>query len=243
MGGLSAPLPAAAESHAVGARYLDRPLVLPEGVFRVDGGPQRPFFGGQVASGGQLQLLFGKTDSALAVAGGAYGISEGWEVGAAWPLQLSPELDLRDVSIYGTRSIARDSELWVAAFGEVRLPIESALELAAGAPVRFLYRPHIRIDTGAYLRLALGDEARFALHLPASVPLRLADDWTLGPEAMVEVVNFDSFALPVGLRGTYSIHRGIRALGDAFARLALVDITEGVDAVRVDLGIELYFDR
>lgn len=238
------PRRAAAESHAVGARYLDRPLVLPEGVIRIDGGPKRPFFGGQVVPGGQLQLFLNESsDFVQLVAGGAYGIGDGWELGAVWPLQLSPDFDLRDLSIYGSRSIAQDAQLSVAAFGEVRVPVESDFELAGGAPVQYRYRPDVRIDTGAYLRLALGDDARVALQLPVSVPVRIAPDWTLGPELGVEVVDFDSLNLPLGVLGTYSMGRGLRSLGDLFARIALVDLLDGLDAIRLDVGVDLYFDR
>jgi hypothetical protein len=41
-----------AESHLAGSDYISRPLVLPKGVLRIDGGPRRPYDGGQVMFGG-----------------------------------------------------------------------------------------------------------------------------------------------------------------------------------------------
>src|SRR5688500_14983871 len=47
---------ALASSRLVGSDYISRPLVLPEGVLRLDGGPRRPYSGGQVMPAGQLQF-------------------------------------------------------------------------------------------------------------------------------------------------------------------------------------------
>ena len=87
-----------AESHLAGSDYISRPLVLPKGVLRIDGGPRRPYDGGQVMPGGQLQVFVNDgQDVALLAPGAAYGVIDNLELGAVWPLVLSPDLDTEGI--------------------------------------------------------------------------------------------------------------------------------------------------
>src|SRR4051812_38854075 len=71
-----------ADSHLVGSDYISRPLVLPKGVLRLDGGPRRPYTGGQVMPGGQLQVQVTPGDDfAYLVPGAAYGVMDNLELG------------------------------------------------------------------------------------------------------------------------------------------------------------------
>src|SRR5215510_5041313 len=140
--------PAQAESHLVGSDYISRPLVLPKGVLRIDGGPRRPYVGGQVMPSGQLQVFVNDgQDIALLSPGAAYGVIDDLELGAVWPLLLSPDLDLLDLSLYGKYQLQR-GQIEVAAYGELRIPVQNDLELAGGVPVYLHLGQNLRLETG-----------------------------------------------------------------------------------------------
>jgi hypothetical protein len=40
----------------------------------------------------------------------------------------------------------------------------------------------------------------------------------------------------------YTLGGGISSIGDLLARLTFADITDGANAIRFDIGAELYFD-
>jgi hypothetical protein len=64
----------------------------------------------------------------------------------------------------------------------------------------------------------------------------------LGPELAISIIDFDEVNVPLGIFGGYTLRDGGRTLGDLFGRFALVDLEEGFDFVRLDLGIQLYFE-
>jgi len=231
-----------AESHLVGSDYISRPLVLPKGVLRIDGGPRRPYPNGQVMPGGQLQVLINQgQDVALLVPGAAYGVAEGLELGAVWPLVLSPDLDLLDLSVYGKYLLQRGSTE-VAAYAELRIPVQNDLEIAGGVPVNLHLAPNLRLETGGFLRLVFGDDTNFLVDLPLSVPIQVSPQVFVGPEVAIEIFDFDTVALPLGVIAGYTLGSGIGSIGDLFGRLTLVDIAHGADTVRFDIGADLYFD-
>jgi len=144
---------ARAESHLVGSDYISRPLVLPKGVLRIDGGPHRPYFSGQVMPAGQLQVIINEgQDQAYLVPGAGYGVIDKLELGAVWPLQISPDLDLSDLTLYGKYELQRGN-VEVAAYGELRIPVQSVLEIAGGVPVYVHMGTNLRLDTGGFLRI------------------------------------------------------------------------------------------
>lgn len=231
-----------AESHLVGSDYISRPLVLPKGVLRIDGGPRRPYSGGQVMPGGQLQVLINQgQDVALLVPGAAYGVTDGLELGAVWPLVLSPNLDLLDLSVYGKYLLQRGS-VEVAAYAELRIPVQNDLEIAGGVPVNVHLAPNLRLETGGFLRLVFGDDTNFLVDLPLSVPIQVSPQVFVGPEVAVQIFDFETVALPLGVIAGYTLGSGIGSIGDLFGRLTLVDIAHGADTVRFDIGADLYFD-
>jgi len=231
-----------AESHLVGSDYISRPLVLPKGVLRIDGGPRRPYPNGQVMPAGQLQVFVNKgQDVALLSPGAAYGVIDGLELGAVWPLVLSPDLDLLDLSLYGKYQLQRGS-IEVGAYGEIRIPVQNDLEIAGGVPVNLHLAPNLRLETGGFLRLVFGNDTNFLVELPLSVPIQVSQQVFVGPEIAIEIFDFKTVALPLGVIAGYTLGSGIGSIGDLFARLTLVDITNGADSVRFDIGAELYFD-
>jgi len=234
--------PARAESHLVGSDYISRPLVLPTGVLRIDGGPRRPYPRGQVMPSGQLQVFVNQgQDVAVLSPGAGYGVMDGLELGAVWPLVLSPDLDLLDLSVYGKYQLQRGS-IEVAAYAELRIPVQNDLELAGGVPVNLHLAPNLRLETGGFLRLVFGDDTNFLVDVPLSMPIQVSPQVFVGPEIAVEIFDFDTVALPLGVIAGYTLGSGIGSIGDLFGRLTLVDIAHGANTVRFDIGAELYFD-
>jgi len=58
----------------------------------------------------------------------------------------------------------------------------------------------------------------------------------------VLIRDFEDVAVPVGVIAGYTLGGGISSIGDLIARLTLVDVTNGADNVRLDLGAEIFFD-
>jgi hypothetical protein len=235
-------VPARAQTSDVGPNYVYRPLVLPEGVLRIDAGPRRPY-SGQVWETGQLQFHINREfqDFAYLVPGAAYGIMDRLEVGAVWPLMISPDLDLLDLSLYGKYELSL-GKVDVAGYGEVRIPIEGDFEVGLGVPVYIHLSDTLRLDTGGFMRLVFGDDVAVVLTAPLALAVQATRDVFLGPELAIEIYDFDEVNVPLGIFGGYTIRDGGRTLGDLIGRFAIVDIENGFDAVRLDLGINLYFD-
>jgi len=232
-----------ADSRLVGSDYISRPLVLPQGVLRIDGGPRRPYSGGQVMPGGELQFLINKNtdDVAYLVPGVGYGVINNLELGAVWPLRISPDLDLADLSVYGKYSLQRGN-VEVAGYAELRIPIQDDLEITGGVPVYIHFGPGMRIETGGFIRLTFGGDTTAIVHVPISVPIQVSPQVFVGPEAGIEIRDFNDVALPLGVIAGYTLGSGISSIGDLFGRLTLADITNGADTVRLDVGAELFFD-
>lgn len=232
-----------AQTGDVGPTYVYRPLVLPEGVLRIDAGPRRPYGPGQVWETGQLQFQINREfqDFAFLVPGAAYGLMDKLEVGAVWPLMISPDLDLLDLSLYGKYELAL-GEVDVAGFGEVRIPIEGDFELGVGVPVYIHLSDTLRLDTGGFMRIVFGDDVTILLDAPLALAVQINRDVFLGPELAIEIYDFDEVNVPLGIFGGYTLRDGGRTLGDLIGRFAIVDLENGFDSVRFDLGINLYFD-
>jgi hypothetical protein len=234
--------PAQAESHLVGSDYISRPLVLPKGVLRIDGGPRRPYFDGQVMPGGQLQVFVSEgQDLAVLSPGAAYGVIDNLELGAVWPLLLSPNLDLLDLSAYAKYQLQR-GHVEVAAYGELRIPVQDELEIAGGVPVNLHLAPNLRLETGGFLRVVFNDDTDFVVDVPLSAPIQVSPAVFVGPEIAIQILDFNTVAVPLGVIAGYTLGTGIGSIGDLFARLTLADIAHGADTVRFDIGAELYFD-
>jgi hypothetical protein len=232
-----------AQTSDVGPTYVYRPLVLPEGVLRIDAGPRRPFGPGQVWSTGQLQFHINREfqDFAFLVPGAAYGIMDRLEVGVVWPIEISPDVDLLDLNVYGKYELQL-GQVDIAAFGEIRIPIQNDFELTAGVPIYIHLSDTLRLDTGGFMRVVFGDDVTVILTAPLALAVQATRDVFLGPELAIEVYDFDEVNVPLGIFGGYTIRDGGRTLGDLLGRFAIVDIENGFDAVRLDLGVELYFD-
>jgi hypothetical protein len=234
--------PAWAQSRLVGSDYISRPLVLPKGVVRIDAGPRRPYPSGQLMPAGQLQFFINKDfdDLAYLVPGAGVGVIDKLELGGVWPLRISPDLNLSDLSVYGKYSLQR-GEIEVAGYAELRIPVENDLEIAGGVPV-YIHLDGARLETGGFVRLTFGDEAIVSFEIPLSAPIQVSPEVFVGPEIGVSIVDFDDVAIPVGVVAGYTLGGGISSIGDLLARLTLVDVTNGADTIRFDIGAEIFFD-
>jgi hypothetical protein len=239
---LAAPS-ASAQSRLVGSDYISRPLVLPEGVLRIDAGPRRPYSGGQLMPTGQLQFFLNKDfeDFAFLVPGAGYGVIDNLELGAVWPLLISPDLDLSDLSVYGKYSLQR-GQIEAAGYAELRIPIENDFELTGGVPVFLHLSNQVRLETGGFIRLTFGDDVTATVHVPLSAPIQVSPEVFVGPELGIEIRDFEDVALPMGVIAGYTLGGGISSIGDLLARVTFADVTNGADTVRLDIGAELFFD-
>jgi hypothetical protein len=232
-----------AQSRLVGSDYISRPLVLPVGVLRVDAGPRRPYSSGQLMPAGQLQFLInkGNDDVAYLVPGAGYGVIDKLELGAVWPLMISPDLDLSDLSVYGKYSLQR-GQVEAAGYAELRIPIEGDLAITGGVPVFIHLNEAVRLETGGFIRLTFGDDTTADFLVPLSAPILVSPEVFVGPEIGLEILNFEDVALPVGVIAGYTLGGGISSIGDLLARLTFADIASGADTIRLDIGAELFFD-
>lgn len=232
-----------AESRLVGSDYVSRPLVLPQGVLRIDAGPRRPYSNGQLMPAGQLQFLINKDfdDLAYLVPGAGYGVIDKLELGAVWPLRISPDLDLSDLSLYGKYSLQRGT-IEVAGYAELRIPIEGDLEITGGVPVFVHLNDAVRLETGGFIRLTFGDDTTATFHVPLSAPILVSPEVFVGPEIGIEIRDFEDVALPAGVIAGYTLGGGINSIGDLLARLTFADLSSGADTIRLDIGAELFFD-
>jgi len=244
IGMLLAGAPSAwAQSRLVGSDYVSRPLVLPQGVLRIDAGPRRPYSNGQLMPAGQLQFLLNKDfdDLAYLVPGAGYGVIDKLELGAVWPLRISPDLDLSDLSVYGKYSLQR-GQIEAAGYAELRIPIEGDLEITGGVPVFLHLSNQVRLETGGFIRLTFGDDTAATFHVPLSAPILVSPDVFVGPEIGIEIRDFEDVAMPAGVIAGYTLGGGISSIGDLLARLTFADITSGADTIRLDIGAEIFFD-
>lgn len=234
---------ASAQSRLVGSDYVSRPLVLPQGVLRIDAGPRRPYSTGQLMPAGQLQFLINKDfdDLAYLVPGAGYGVIDNLELGAVWPLRISPDLDLSDLSVYGKYSLQR-GEIEAAGYAELRIPIEGDLEITGGVPVFVHLSNQLRLETGGFVRLTFGADTAATVLVPLSAPILVSPEVFVGPEIGIEIREFEDVALPVGVLAGYTLGGGISSIGDLLARLTFADVTDGARVIRLDVGAELFFD-
>src|SRR5262249_37636401 len=157
-------------------------------------------------------------DVAILAPGAAYGVIDGLELGAVWPLVLSPDLDLLDLSAYGKYELQR-GQIEVAAYGEIRIPVQNDLEIAGGVPVALHVAPNLRLDTGGFLRVVFGDDTNLIVDVPLSVPIQVSPQVFVGPEVALHIVDFKTVGLPLGVLAGYTLGSGIGSIGDLFARL------------------------
>lgn len=126
-----------------------RPMTLPAGALRVDAYFAIEHYG-----------YAGEDDQFLFDAGAAFGVLDELEVGAhVLPLQFAPDFEFRNIVLWGLYGlIAGDFALGVEL--ELALPGQQddlRFGLAFGAPMIIRVAQMLRIDTGLFLGLAVGE--------------------------------------------------------------------------------------
>ncbi len=227
---------ALAQVSGIGADYLSRPLVLPDGVMRFDGGPRWPDHDAQYkhSLGSDFHVLN---------PGFSIGIGGEFELGGVVPVMLSPQLQLENPRVYGLYQVQSGSTAYgIFAQLEPRFRGEGLSVVTLGAPFLLRLADDVRLDVGGFVDLELGDSgSALSVYLPAYLPVQITPQVYAGPELGLRFHRIfeesSGFAMPLGGFVGYTLER--RA--DLYARVRSLDIQNGVDAVDVMLGVELYF--
>ena len=78
--------------------------------------------------------------------------------------------------------------------------------------------------------------------MPFSAPIQVSPEVFVGPELGIQILDFETVALPLGVIAGYTLGSGVGSIGDLFGRLVITDVAHGANTVRFDLGAELFFD-
>ena len=216
------------------AQHL-RPLTVPEGTLQIIGGP---------GAASQLSSPMGAMGAGLTVykpaaiavpdpfggnattvspdvtvglaAGAAYGVSDDIEVGSLLlPIVLSPEGDFGNISLFGTYRLQPDAtEIGLRA--QLVLPTQGDFAIDAGVPFILRATDEVRVDTGGFLGLAFGDETTSQLRAPVAVSYQITEAIAAGVHSGFSLTDFDfdTFAIPLGIHGGYSIAGDAGPLAD-----------------------------
>jgi hypothetical protein len=206
---------APAEEVSAGAwpvTYAQRPLVLNEGLLRIDVGPA-DFALLEYNRGLSFTKQDGIDDTFVNLGiGAAYGVMQNLEVGAVvLPLAISPDFTFGDISAYGRyRLMEGDTEIGLQA--DVWIPTDTDFAIGAGVPVMFHLSPTARLDTGARVKFTFADpDMVVGLNIPLALNFNITDTIFLGARTGFEWQSFDvseSMAIPLGAQAGFNVMEG-----------------------------------
>lgn len=230
---------ALANSSRIPASYINRPLTLPSAVMRLDGGPRWPDYDAQL----KHIVLDNIPDQAYLNPGISFGLTDDFELGFVFPIQISPDSDLHDPRAYLLYRL-EGGELTYGIFGQVRVGLRDQSALLGGVPLYYRLSPNVRLETGGFAQFTLGNNPRLDLIAPVYFTFQLSNRFYLGPEAglgLYGVFDDDSgIATPIGGFLGYTIGDAANPLGDLYGRMRLTDLPDG--ALELMFGFEFYFD-
>lgn len=232
--------PADATTNRMPLQHVDRNLVVPKHTLRFDGGPRWPLPTGQVVH----HINRDWNDGIWLVPGLSAGVIEDLEIGIAQPLLIHPDVDLQNPLFHGTYQFTRGT-LDAGLFWGVRIPFEGHLVTHVGVPLYVHVSRSVRLDLGAFGRLAFPDDATFDLEAPFLVPINVTPQLFLGPEtAIVTWGGFEGVSVPLGFFIGYTVTTGGGVLGDLSARIRERDVTEGdgLNTLELIFAADLFFD-
>lgn len=219
----------------VPAAMASPPLLLDPGQLRIDAAPSD--FGymdhGRINDGRGLRLFKrGDDDVGLAVGvGAAYGVVDTFELGGlVVPLQLSPDVDLGGLEVYGRFSLVR-GEVDVAAQITLQLPTDDDFAMGLGAPMVFSLSRSVRLHSGAELEIVF-DPDSISLDVPAALYFDVTPAFFLGPRSGLYFDDFDELIINLGAQVGGDISRRL-TLSGSFNWPRFLD-TRGTDALNLD---------
>ncbi len=221
--------------------YAERPLTLPAGTVRADGGVSYLSTDTPAGREGRTALL-GTV---------AAGFTDNFELGAVLlPLQIAPDADYTDPTVYGMYRINQDV-IEAAVWGSLMLPVEGDFQLTGGLPVLLRLGNVVRINSGAWLSLLFSDPTYVAFEVPLQLAVQASPRFFFGPEVglcfgstgriaaspqtadtctLAPARDMDELAIPLGLFAGYTIE------GDS--TLPKADLRAGFRTTDADNGFD-----
>jgi hypothetical protein len=233
-----APL-AWAQGTGVSGVYVERPLVLPEHNLRIDAGHRFPRYDAQF----KHVLVRDGDDSQYINPGVSYGVGSDIEVGLVLPFQISPDASPRNPRAHiQFRFLQGEAE--VGALGVLSVGPWGGANAIIGVPVLWHFTPGARLDTGGFLTLSFADSRHVGLVLPAQLPFQLMPELYAGPEVIVTVGDLfhaAGFGLDLGAFLGYNLDASEGSVIDVYTRFRALNVTHGMSAFELMLGLEWYF--
>lgn len=224
-----------AAAQQVPAVHVARHLILPENVLRIDAGHHFPYYDGQF----KHVIVRRGDDPQFVNPGVSYGIGSDVELGLVLPIQISPDGQLRDPRAHVGFQF-HNGEVEAAVFGVLEVGLWGGTSATVGVPVYWHASQDMRLDTGGYLTLSFNDGSRIGLIVPAQLPFQISPEFFAGPELIFTIGDLSSPGAGIdggGFLG-YTIEASGSSVVDLYARLRAKDITGGVPAVEMMLGLE-----
>jgi hypothetical protein len=230
-----------ANSTRIRGPYVARPLALPTGTLRLDGGHHWPWNDALF----KHTVIRNAPDQMYLNPGVTFGVFKNFEAGLVAPVRVSPDLHMEDPRIHALFQFA-EGVVDAGVFGSFRMGFFDRWVLTAGVPLYWHIQPNLRLDFGGFLEFAFGDTSAAALHSPVQLAIQIHPDWFAGPESGFIAYNmFDDgagVAVPLGGFVGYTIRPGGSTLGDVYARMRIEDMVHGFNAVSLMFGLEFFFD-
>jgi hypothetical protein len=237
---LARAVPAAASSAQVPGAFIDRPLTLPAAVMRLDGGPRWPDYDATF----KHIVNEGGPDQDYLNPGLSFGLTDDFELGLVYPIELSPDTTLHDPRIYILYQLDPGTTSY-GIFVQARLGFHQRHSITAGVPLYHRLAQSVRLETGGFAQIdGIGDDSRLNLLAPVYFSFQISNRFYAGPEAGLGLYGiFDDgsgIATPIGGFLGYTLGAGGRPLGDLYGRVRLTDVPDG--ALELMFGIEFFFD-
>lgn len=237
-------------------KYAGRHMTTRAGQLNILAGPANSqFFGlGDGGTSGLSYTKFADVDMGplgtqeidpfvFANLGVAYGITNELEAGLLLPLLLSSPVEEADVistlPLFATYAVKLD-QLDVGGRVMVSVPISEGTDLGVSVGVPVNYRMgDMRLETGLFVPLTLGDETGKALNVPVRFAYNLRANVFLGAQTGLELPDFeaDMGAIPLSVFGGYSMRTGsqIVDVGLSVGYPRFISLMEGAENPGTDI--------
>lgn len=238
--------PAVASSNSVPTPFVQRPLTLPGAVMRLDAGPRWPLYDATL----KHVVIDDADDQDYLNPGLSFGLTDDFELGLKYPIQLAPDGRLRDPSVHILYRFA-PGPTSVGLFAQVRLPLhddfDDDVHALVGVPVYHVFDGgDVRLETGGFTvtHVYTGPvdlDPRLDLVAPVSFSFQISDRLYAGPEAALVLYGLfdDDSGIATPLGGFLGYTLGA-TLGDLYGRMRFTDVPDG--SLELMFGLEFFFD-